>query len=171
MIKKLLKFCIEFTYNCSELLFECWNNNSTTNITLNSTKSLFINPSHLLLCDPSTSPIAVLLRLSTPHSMTYFFMTSDPVLHSILANHLTFTRHPVPKPRILNRYPTPTNLNNSGAMCIGVPTILPLIIGSGLQNPKSVILPLLFSSSCQSSLCAFNDLDVVSRQQCRGRIF
>jgi hypothetical protein len=36
-------------------------------------------------------------------------------------------------------------------MCIGVPTILPLIMASGLQNPKSVIFALFSLSSCKES--------------------
>ena len=39
--------------------------------------------------------------------------------------------------------------NSSGAMCIGVPTIVCVIIASGLQNPRSVRVPLLLESSCE----------------------
>lgn len=38
-------------------------------------------------------------------------------------------------------------LNSSGAMWMGVPTIDALIIASGLQKPRSVILPRLCSSN------------------------
>ena len=37
---------------------------------------------------------------------------------------------------------------SSGAMCIGVPTMLPLIMASGLQKPRSVILPRFCLSNC-----------------------
>lgn len=50
-------------------------------------------------------------------------------------------------------YSLPSSLpvKSSGAIWIGVPTMLPDIMASGLQNPKSVILARFCLSSCQQS--------------------
>ena len=52
--------------------------------------------------------------------------------------------------------------NSSGAMCIGVPTIVQVIMASGLQNPRSVRVPLLLPSSCWNNV-PINKLHFVVR--------
>lgn len=47
--------------------------------------------------------------------------------------------------------PSSSPVKSSGAIWIGVPTMLPDIMASGLQNPKSVILARFCLSSCQQS--------------------
>ena len=47
--------------------------------------------------------------------------------------------------------PSSLPVKSSGAIWIGVPTMLPDIMASGLQNPKSVILARFCLSSCQQS--------------------
>lgn len=47
--------------------------------------------------------------------------------------------------------PSSLPVKSSGAIWIGVPTMLPDIMASGLQNPKSVILARFCLSNCQQS--------------------
>lgn len=54
---------------------------------------------------------------------------------------------PCPSPLHALRLP----VKSSGAIWIGVPTMLPDIMASGLQNPKSVILARFCLSNCQQS--------------------
>ena len=60
---------------------------------------------------------------------------------------------------------------SSGAMCIGVPTMVHVIMASGLVKPKSVSVPRFWASSCNGvcvcqpcmSVCIYDCLNVSTR--------
>lgn len=55
-------------------------------------------------------------------------------------------------------------VNSSGAMWMGVPTMLPDIMASGLQKPRSVIFARFCLSSCPQKRAALHEPEISSEK-------
>lgn len=92
------------------------------------------------------------LILSLILSLVCFLTACVRAAGRTCTHYLPEGKHPkaeywgLPKPTLV---PPVLPVKSSGAIWMGVPTMLPDIIASGLQNPKSVILARFCLSSCQ----------------------